>query len=283
MDTTIQNVLHYGTIKIDSLSIDCVVLDDAHHTRAYIQKQLLTMFGVLRSDRTPQGVAFLRVFAPKYLNSLEKTDVPKIAKMPHGGRAKIYPAGILAELPFNVIDAALNGKLHHKQRHFLPHCLAIAKALAGTGEIALIDEATGFQHAREPHALQDLFSRIIREECADWERRFPPEYYEALFALFGWRFNSEREKPPVIGKITAQWVYESVFPFAIVKALRDRRDDDRGKTKLHQWLKNGGLSLLEKQIHAVTMIALSSLNYDDFNARCSAAFSRRNQHKMFLA
>ena len=46
MDTTIQNVLHYGTIKIDSLSIDCVVLDDAHHTRAYIQKQLMTALGV---------------------------------------------------------------------------------------------------------------------------------------------------------------------------------------------------------------------------------------------
>jgi len=40
-------------------------------------------------------------------------------------------------------DAALEGRLHRKRQHLVPNCQRILKALAKTGEVALIDEATG--------------------------------------------------------------------------------------------------------------------------------------------
>jgi len=148
------------------------------------------------------------------------------------------------------------------------------KALAHTRETALIDEATGYQHHREPDALQELFARLIRSSCATWERRFAPDYYDALFRLFGWCYRGDRRKPSIIGQITLQWVYEVAFPTEIVREIKERR----ASAKLHQWLtEEGGLPLLEKQRGAVTMIARSSVDFPDFNDRCGVAFNRPGQ------
>lgn len=269
---TVPVVTHYGTIQIGDTAIECVVLGNDGEVRAYIQKQLMKAVGV-SFGRGSRERPFLQTFAPKYLSEMNKTDVAQIVRMPHGGRAKVYRAGILSEIASNVIEAAINGTLKHQHRHLVQPCMAIMKALATTGEVALIDEATGYQHHREPDALQDLFGRLIREQCADWERRFHPDYYEALFALFGWNYHGQSRRPPVIGRITAQWVYESVFPNEILIEVRERKQSE----KMHQWLTDGGLTLLEKQIHAVTMIARSSSDQRDFDARCSVAFHRRGQ------
>lgn len=263
----LPSVSHPGTIRIGDIAIDCVVLDDG--TRGYIQKQLNQAIGI-KFGRGSQGRDFLAKFAPNYLSLREKTDVVMAVKMPHGGHANIYRAGILSELPMNVIKAALSGDLHHKQRHIVPHCVAIAEALAKTGEIALIDEATGYQYHREPDALQDLIGRLIREHCADWERRFHPDYYASLFRLFGWTYKGQAQRPAVIGQITDQLVYGVIFPPNVMAEIRARRSEN--PVKLHQWLKDGGLSLLEKQIAAVRMMADSSTDYQDFKNRCIVTF-----------
>lgn len=270
--STLPKVLHYGTIHIGDLAFDGVVLEDG--TRGYIQKQLMQAFGFLKQNRGTQERLFLTEFAPNYLSEKMKTDLPKVVKMPHGGKANMFPVGLLSELPMNVIKAALKGELHHKQLHIVPHCIAIVEALAKTGEIALIDEATGYQYHREPDALQDFITRILRQTCASWERRFHPDYYTAIFALFRWKYTGQPRKPSVVGQITAKWVYEAVFPSGIMAELRERRGDD----KFHQWLTTeGGLPLLEKQINAVTMIARSSTDLADFNNRCAIAFHSKGQ------
>lgn len=273
--STIPHVTHYGSIQIGEISLECVVLGDDGEIRAYIQKQLIKAIGFVKNRRGPDARPFLRLFAPNYLDQLEETDVPKTVKMPHGGHAKIYEAGILTEIAGNVIDAALHGSLHHKHRHLVDPCMAIMRALAKTGEIALIDEATGYQHHREPDALQDLFGRLIRKTCSDWERRFHPDYYAALYRLFGWEYKGQSQRPLIIGQITDQVVYGAIFPCEIMAEIRERRGGRLDR--LHQWLKDGGLSLLEKQIAAVTMIARSSTDYQDFKNRCLIAFHSLGQ------
>jgi hypothetical protein len=267
----LPKVEYYGTIGIGDLSFEAVVLEDG--TRGYIQKQLMPAIGI-KFGRGSQGRGFLERFAPNYLLEWKKTDVVKAVRMPHGGKANIFRVGILTEIVSNVVDAALDGKLHHQHRHVLGPCRAIYKALAHTGETALIDEATGYQHHREPDALQELFARLIRSSCATWERRFAPDYYDALFRLFGWCYRGDRRKPSIIGQITLQWVYEVAFPTEIVREIKERR----ASAKLHQWLtEEGGLPLLEKQRGAVTMIARSSVDFPDFNDRCGVAFNRPGQ------
>lgn len=263
----LPRVSHYGTIHIGDLAFDGVVLEDG--SRGYVQRQLTQAVGFQGNIRVLQIRRFLSEIAPNALSLLEKSGSLKVV-MPHGGHAGFLPAGILSEIVTGVLDAAIAGTLHHKQRHLIPHCQLINKALTITGEVALIDEATGYQHHRAPDALQDLFGMLIRETCADWERRFHPDYYSAIFKLFGWVYTGQQRKPAVVGQITDQLVYGAVFPADVMDEVRERRG---GKVeKLHQWLKDGGLKLLEKQIAAVTMIARSSTDYPDFKNRCLIAF-----------
>lgn len=193
--------------------------------------------------------------------------------MPSGGTASFTPVGILTEIVSGVIEAGCAGKLHHKQLHIIPRCMAILKALAKTGEAALIDEATGYQHHRAPDALQELFAKLIRQSASDWERRFHPDFYESIYRLFGWAYDPAKPKPFIVGKITLEWVYEPVFPVEILAEIKERQGSD----KMHQWLQDGGLTLLEKQKDAVMMIARSSFDYKDFENRCRVAFFKRGQ------
>ena len=179
------------------------------------------------------------------------------------------------------VNAAIDGTLHKARRGIVPNCMKIMRALATTGEVALIDEATGYQHHRAPDALQALISRLLRERVASWERRFSPDYYRALFRLFGWHYQGHQQNPPaVIGQITLRWVYDVIMPREIIEEIRNRK---RLSDKAHQWLSEGGLALLEKQIHAVTMIARSSMTYRDFDTRCATAFgSQPLQMTLFI-
>ncbi len=144
--------------------------------------------------------------------------------------------------------------------------------------VALIDEATGYQYHREPDALQDLLTKLIRETASDWERRFHPDYYQALCHLFGWRYGRHRALPSVIGQITLRWVYEVILPPEIIAEAKSRCRSE----KIHQWLKDGGIKLLEKQRDAVEMMARGSVDYKDFDTRCSLAFYKQNQQMGML-
>ena len=153
----------------------------------------------------------------------------------------------------------------------MPNCMKIMRALATTGEVALIDEATGYQHHRAPDALQELISKLLRQSCASWERRFQPDYYRAIYRLFGWKYQGHDQNPPhVVGQITLRWVYGQVLPEDLLGEIRNRKGISQ---KHHQWLSEQGLARLESQIHAVTAIARSSMSYHDFKRRCEAAFA----------
>ncbi len=99
--------------------------------------------------------------------------------------------------------------------------------------------------------------------------------------LFGWHYQGHQQNPPaVIGQITLRWVYDVIMPREIIEEIRNRK---RLSDKAHQWLSEGGLALLEKQIHAVTMIARSSMTYRDFDTRCATAFgSQPLQMTLFI-
>jgi hypothetical protein len=263
----LPRVSHYGTIHIGDLAFDGVVLEDG--TRGYVQRQLLQAVGFHVKNQSNRISRFLADLAPNALNLLNNSGSPRV-RMPSGGHANFLPAGVLSEIASGVIDAALGGNLHHKQQAMVKPCMAIMRALAKTGEVALIDEATGYQYERAPNALQDLFGRLIREHCSDWERRFHPDYYASLFRLFGWKYEGQSQRPVIIGQITDQLVYGAVFPTEIMAEVRERRG---GRLeKLHQWLKDGGLRLLENQISAVRMMADSSTDYADFKNRCMVTF-----------
>lgn len=267
MNTSILTASHYGVVRFGDLHCEAVVLKGGE--RGYVRRQLVKLLGFAERQRGDRFASFLREFAPNSLSSLEKKEATIL--LPSGQKAQFFPAGIIADLASAVVNAAIEGTLHRARQCLVPNCMKIMRALAATGEVALIDEATGYQHHRAPDALQELISKLLRQSCASWERRFHPDYYRALYRLFNWRYQGHEQNPPhVIGQITLRWVYGPVLPGELLDEIRNRKGISQ---KHHQWLSDQGLAHLESQIHAVTAIARSSMSYADFKRRCEAAFA----------
>lgn len=274
LSTQRPKVTHFGEARVsDGVSVECAVLEDGR--RGYVMRSLRQAIGIRKNIPVPAFEGFLTKIAPKAL-SAKGNRVPLLeVVMPHGGTGLWLEAGVMTTIASGVIRSALNGTLPPGRRGMVEPCMAIMDALGHTGEVALIDEATGYQYHREPDALQDLFSRLISETASDWKQRFHPDFYAPLCKLFGFRYEGKhRPLPPIIGKITEQHVYLTIFPKEIVDEIRARR---RSGT-LHQWLtEKEGLRLLEKQRDAVAAIAASSVDYRDFEARCARAFHKPGQ------
>ena len=262
-----RRVTHYGVARFGEMGCEAVVLDDG--SRGYLRRQMAEMIGQHIHNRSSRFTQICADFAPKSLSLLEKSDSQIL--MPHGGLAQFFPAGVVPDIASGVIAAALEGRLHKSRLGMVAPCLKIIHALASTGEVALIDEATGYQYHRAPDALQELIGKLLRQSGSSWERRFQPDYYRAIYRLFGWRYQGHVQNPPhVLGQITLRWVYAQVLPPELLDEIRNRKGLSE---KHHQWLSARGLERLTQQIHSVTAIARCSANYRDFDHRCEAAFA----------
>lgn len=268
-------VTHYGNIELlPGANFECAVLEDGR--RGFIQRQMLQSIGFAANNprnRFERFCAKIGIQPPEKVDEIGVTGLE--VDMPHGGSASWVPCEVLTDVVRAGMIAYGGGKLTAQQAHIGKRCVSLGTALIGVGLTSLIDEATGYQYAREPAALQDLFGRLIRQTAKDWERRFHPEFYRAVCGLFGIQYgNRHRALPSVIGQITERFVYLPVFPKEIVAEIKARKNSET----LHQWLTDDcGLRLLEKQINDVTAIARSSVDYKDFEARCSQAFYKPGQ------
>ncbi|MCA8248098.1 P63C domain-containing protein [Burkholderia multivorans] len=277
MNASMLTASHYGVVHFGDLDCEAVVLTTGE--RGYVRKELAKLLGFHESHKGGRFVRFLAEIAPNSLSLLEKSSGPIL--LPSGRQTQFFPAGIIADVATSVVDAAINGTLHKARQGIVPNCMKIMRALATTGEVALIDEATGYQYHRAPDALQELISKLLRQSCASWERRFHPDYYRAIYRLFGWKYQGHDQNPPhVVGQITQRWVYGPVLPDELIDEIRARKGISQ---KHHQWLSDQGLARLETQIHAVTAIARSSTCYRDFDHRCEAAFAGGSLQMALLA
>lgn len=269
-ENPLVKVTHYGTVHFGA-DVECEALVLANGERGFNRRQVMQVVGFHQNSEGNRFRSFLAEIAPNALILLNKKGSQVI--MPSGQRANFVPCDVVPEFASGVIHQALDGTLHPQRRTLIAPCLKIQDSLAKVGIASLIDEATGYQHHRAPDALQELFAKLIRQSAMDWERRFHPDFYESIYRLFGWAYDPAKPKPFIVGKITLEWVYEPVFPVEILAEIKERQ----GSEKMHQWLQDGGLTLLEKQKDAVMMIARSSADYRDFDNRCAVAFFKRGQ------
>lgn len=167
--------------------------------------------------------------------------------LPSGQKAQLFPAGIIADLATAVVDAAVPGTLHAARQKIVPNCMKIMRALATTGEVALIDEATGYQYHRAPDALQDPDQQTTASiqwlvgaalPCGLLPRHLPVVRLE---------ISGPRPQPTACAwpDHAALGPYGPVLPAELIDEIRNRKGITQ---KHHQWLSDKGLSRMETQI-----------------------------------
>jgi hypothetical protein len=266
---------HEGELRIGDMVIPCAVLPGG--------RRLITLSGfmiALGRARQAKGRQYysgdvnlpvfltaknLKEFFPK---DLEVTSKGEEFKTKGGVRAYGYEATLLPKVCGVFLDAKAADALKSNQEHIAEKAMILVRALASTGIIALVDEATGYQYDRPRRDLEEHLKRFLAEELVRYVRSFPNDYFKHLCRLRGVELRPDMRLPQYFGHLTNDLVYRRIAP-GLLKALKERRADrGRPSNKLHWWTSEE-LGHPALQLHLGTVITLMKINteYDAFYAK----------------
>ncbi|GJE46953.1 P63C domain-containing protein [Methylobacterium soli] len=286
----IPRAAYSGTLTIGELRFPCSVLDD--ETRILTQSDFMRGMGMYYSgwvakNRPPEDAAAeiphflsfrgLKPYVDRHLGGLQSIAVkyrPEKGGVAHGIRAEI-----ITRICFVWLDADREGKLRVRQKAIAERAEMLIRALAHTGIIALVDEATGFQGVRGIDALQSVLDGVLRKELAAWAKRFPDEFYRQIFRLRGWEWKGRHINPPqVVGIYTNDLIYERLLPGIredlVTKMPKTPAGNRRGKLQ-QLFNEDVGHPILAQHLHAVITLMKGASSWDQFKLMLDMALPRK--------
>lgn len=188
--------------------------------------------------------------------------VDKNGSIQQGYNATILP--LVADL---YLKAREQRVLHPTQVDTATKAEILVRTLAKVGITALVDEATGYQDAREKDALAKIFEAFIDNELQPWIKTFPDDYYKELFRLYNLPYppkNGKVSRPGFFGHVTNKVIYKKLAP-EILPELKKQANKLGKNVRLHQTLTpNKGHPDLQKLVTSVTTIMKLSKDKEDF-------------------
>lgn len=261
--------LYEGILHIGDKELPCAVLND--NTRILTASAVFEAFDRPRKGKSSESYRADQMPAFINANNLQPfvseelrmwTELITYTDL-HGKTKQGYNARILRGLCKVYIDAKKSNCLLKSQERFANISESILYALSDVGIIALVDEATGYQHDREKDELQKILKAYISEELLPWQKRFPDVYYKELFRLNGWDYTIRdiRKRPSVIGKWTNELVYKQLPKGVLeeLKAKTPKSPKGNNTARLHQSLSEdiGNPALSSQITQMVTLFQLS--------------------------
>ncbi len=264
-------VLCQGELHIGTVVLPCFVLDDER--RVLSQRGLAIALGMKPGGHPNQRPRMMRFTEGKAIAPFVSDELRAAVNEPieflkeDSSRALGYEATILADLCNAVFLARKAGVLQPQQLHIADRCETLMMGFARVGLIALVDEATGFQYARERRALAEILKRFIAENLSEWVKTFPDDYYKEMFRLRGIAVGEVlTQRPRFFGGLTNEIVYKRLAP-AVLEELQ-RKNPRTGKsrrTKHHQWLtRDVGHPKLTAHLSVVVALMKLSNDWDSF-------------------
>lgn len=231
-------------LRLGELEIPCYVLEDG--TRVFSGRGIQKILGKMTTNTSGTWLS-------KYINNseitsylksgvIDKINNPIRFKRPDAGGSQSATYGYEVTLLIDICDAILevnkSGTLSDPL--LAVNAETIIRSVAKVGIIALVDEATGYQHEREKDELQKILKAYISEELLQWQKRFPDVFYKELFRLNGWDFtvNGIKNRPKIIGSWTNTLIYEQL-PDGVLSELKKKTPkSNKGNytARLHQSL-----------------------------------------------
>ena len=170
-----------------------------------------------------------------------------------------YEATLLIDLCSAIIDAYERPGFEVNETYYR-EANVILRAVAKTGIIALVDEATGYNKAieRSRTELQSWLAKYINEEAEKWVKMFPNSFFEDIYKMRGWSWDC---KPRYIGKIINDIVYERIAPFILeeLRAKNPKLANGNRRYKFHQFLTSEeGKPLLKQHLAILHSFAVAT-------------------------
>jgi hypothetical protein len=274
---------HQGTLKIlEGLEIPCAVLEDGTRilsSRGFLKALGRPWRGVYKKDRTnmPSFLA-AKNLTPFISNELNDVLSPVIYQTQKGTERSGYKAELLPMVCDVYLKARDETRLPWKQERTARACDLLMRALAHVGIIALVDEATGYQHDRAKDALEKILQKFISKELSRWVKTFPNEYYEQMFRLRGLSYHEfSNKRPSYMGRLTNDIVYERLAPGVLKELQRITPKDDKGR-RAHKYFQRltdeTGYPRLKEHLWALIGLMRVSPNWRKFHGMLERAFPK---------
>jgi hypothetical protein len=189
-----------------------------------------------------------------------------------------YDASILVAVCSVWLKAREMRKLQKQQLAKAQNAETLTLALADTGVVALIDEATGYQDERARDALAKIFSTFLAKERQKWALTFPIEFYREIYRLRGWKFEPwNTKRPSVVARWTDNFVYDRIAP-GLTEELREKNpvaETGRRTHKHHQWFNpDRGHPKLREHISGVIALLRASDDWSSFKRAMDRAYPK---------
>jgi hypothetical protein len=188
--------------------------------------------------------------------------VYRFASLSEGGRRTGHEGlGIDATLIPDVCEAFLRARdadaLHHTQADIAKQAEILMRALAHTGIIALVDEATGYQADRDKDELVKIVNAYVSEQWRKWTSMFPHEFFKQIHRIQGWDYvDKQATHPQYVGKLINEYIYDRL-PDGVLEKLREVNPSEGGRRKrkhTQHMTDDTGVPHLDRQIITVTTL-----------------------------
>ena len=279
-----EHQISSGELKLGGWVCHAYVLADER--RVISATGVLKLFGI-KSSAYAGGSNLAKLLDSPYLKSDRIRQLIRDVSTPikfvnHFGTVTHGYEGItVVELCKALMEVRRVGGMPPWAKDYVDAAEMIVISLAKTGIVALIDEATGYQARRNKDALQRLFDVFLLKEYAAWAKRFPDEFYAEMFRLKSWKWTAvTSQKPPVVGKITNDIVYQRLAPSILeeLQRLNPKLETGRRKTKHHQWLTpDVGHPALNQHLYALCAMMRGNPDWKSFYHMLQITFPKRNE------
>lgn len=256
---------HQGTI-FDG-RVDCYVLEDER--RVVSQRGVV---GAITGGGAKTGALgrFLERLPSRFAHLAAVPEIDVV--LPGGNAAKAREAQWVVELLKAYDEADDLGMLHHTQRDLARNARRLIRALAGTGIIALIDEATDYQAVRDAAALSFAFRALLLESTCPWDLMWPSEFAEAMCRLHNVPFDGTQ--PRFLGS-TYEKLYRLVLGDDVYEELKRRNPEPSHRSNHHQWLTPEAREVVRRHIPFLTAFAEQCATKEEFWARMEHRYRKR--------
>jgi hypothetical protein len=257
---------HAGTL-FDGL-LDCYVLQDER--RVVSQRGIVR--GITAGGRESGNLQAYLAKLPSRFGYLATGAEVEFTR-PDGGTAKGREAQWVVDLLKAYDEADDAGELHVSQRHLARHARRVLRALAGVGIVSLIDEATGYDKARDAQAMSFAYRALLLDSTRPWDLMWDSDWVEAMCRLHGDTFDGGTH--PRYLASTYEKLYRLVLGNDVYEELKRRNPAPSFGTNHHQWLTPEAREVVRRQIPILVALAETVGSKEEFWARVEHRYAKR--------
>lgn len=194
--------------------------------------------------------------------------------------------GYNADALITIIKAYLRaeeaGKIKPQQIAALKQAKIMLLDLAGQRIKDIIDKATGFFYEEEINAMDSLITKMYvnNEPLTQMAKRFSVEFYQQVFRIHDWKFNSSSSKRPgYVGTFTNKYVY-NLLPDAAMDKVKANKERNSGKGRFYHYLTvDTGIPELDDILKEIIIVMKISKDKKEFQHNYKIAFEDKIKNK----